>query len=97
MITFEKAVEIVKQYILKHFPEGGNADLCCYIGEIGNWWKFTACGPNGEGLTGALGILVSKETGETAFSCRPNATHPVEKENKYVPLNSGKHIKIKIE
>lgn len=95
-MTFEKAVENVKKYVKEHFPKNKDSDNYFYVGEVGGWWCFTACGPNGEGLTGALRTLVSKETGETAFSCWPNSIHPVEKENKYTPLNNGEPLKIHI-
>lgn len=98
MITLEQAKQIVRQELKKKYSIEDSYDGYLYfsLGEVGNWWEFGYCGPNGEIAYGGGSIFVSKENGEVGFYCWPNFCHPAEKENKYIPLDDGKPVKIGI-
>lgn len=98
MITLEQAKQIVHQELKKKYSVKDSFDGYLYfaIGEVGDWWDFSYCGPNGESATGGYSIFVSKKKGEAEFYCWPNFCHPAEREHKYVPLNDGKPLKIHV-
>ncbi len=88
MVSQEQASYIAVETLKKVYSKSNNLIDYVYFwaGEVGDWWTFSECGPNGETCYGGSTVFVSKKNGEAGSYCWPNYCHPAEKEHPYVRL-----------